>query len=137
MHCCRQHSDERLPPAESGREALLRSVEAGAKNPSLRAGRALAAATVADAAAVLRYRRPLVLCALSDAQRILDAGKAAISATSSLPAAAARQAQKSSRRQLSLGLRKLYFMLSWANELPDSEYVALHQLAAEEAEHHR
>lgn len=134
--CVRQHSEEQSP-GESGREALLRSVEAACRSPSLQAGRGLAAATVADAAAVLQHRRPPVLCALTDAQRILSAGKAATSLASSQPQAAVRQAQKGLRKRLSLGSRKISFMLSWANELRESEYVALHQLAGEEAEHHK
>jgi len=121
----------------SAKLALLRSVENATRVPALLVGRELAAAAVADVAAMLQYGRTPVLCALSDALRILNASQAATKASSDQPQATKRQTQSSMKRKLKMGCRKLTFMLSWANEVQASEYTALHELAAKEVLHHR
>ena len=131
--CSPDLADE--PPALSCAEAMLRSIETACRSPLLLAGlqsRALAVATLYDVVAVLQHGRPTVLCALADAQRILANANRAFGG-----AGAQGSVSRSTRRRWTTGLKKLDFFLSWANELPASEYITLHQLALHEAEQHR
>ena len=116
-------------------EAMLRSIETACRSPLLLAGlhsRSLAVATLYDVLAVLQHGRPTVLCALADAQRIFNRAEGAFRS-----AGPDSSVSRSTRRCWTSGSKKLDFFLSWANELPASEYVSLHQLALLEAEHHR
>ncbi|PSC72297.1 zinc finger HIT domain-containing 2 isoform A [Micractinium conductrix] len=94
--------------------------------------RGFAVSVLSDVAAMLRLGRAVVLTALMDTSRLVEAARQQLEGGGE----GGRSKQcKELRRRLVAAERKLLFLLSWANELPAEGYDRL--AAAAEAEHRR
>ncbi|KAL4452311.1 hypothetical protein ABPG75_007973 [Micractinium tetrahymenae] len=108
--------------------------------------RGFAVSVLSDVAAMLQLGRPVVLTALMDATRLVEAARQQLEAGSEGRGAAKegsgasekehKQRQMELRRRLVAAERKLLFFLSWANEQPPEAYELLALAAAGEHQKH-
>lgn len=125
---------------------LLGCVQRACQPPvGSRDARGFAVSVVSDVAAILQLGRPVVLTALMDATRLVEAARQQLEAGQGVARGGIsgsdgdkeqRQRLKQLRRHLVAAERKLLFFLSWANEQLPEAYELLALAAAGEHQKH-
>lgn len=128
--------------AEAAAPALLGCVQRACQPPvGSRESRTFAVSVLSDVAAMLQLGRPVVLTALMDASRLVEAARQQVEAAGNAGGGEGgstrdKQQQKQLRRRLVAAERKLLFFLSWANEQPLEAYELLAMTTTAEHQKH-